>query len=94
MSRKNSNVFVKLTIVIFVIFSLITIFRMQIQLNTLKDAKELATTQLEACALRVEELSERIEAPIDRDYIIRIAREKMGYALPNEIIFYNDLIEY
>ena len=48
--------------------------------------------QLNTYSLRVEELQERLETPLDRDYIIRIARDKMGYALPNEIIFYNDLI--
>ncbi len=92
MTHKNSNFFVKLTVAVFVIFSVITIFRMQMQLNTLKQTKETAIKQLNTYSLRVEELQERLETPMDRDYIIRIAREKMGYALPNEIIFYNDLI--
>ena len=92
MTHKNSNFFVKLTVAVFVIFSVITIFRMQMQLNTLKQTKETAMKQLNAYSLRVEELQERLETPLDRDYIIRIARDKMGYALPNEIIFYNDLI--
>ena len=92
MTHKNSNFFVKLTVAVFVIFSVITIFRMQMKLNTLKQTKETAMKQLNTYSLRVEELQERLETPLDRDYIIRIARDKMGYALPNEIIFYNDLI--
>ena len=48
--------------------------------------------QLETKIERVEELKYKIERakdPEDIEFIIEIAREKLNYHLPNEIIFYN-----
>ena len=39
----------------------------------------------------IKQLEEDLNSPIDRDYIIRIARKKLGLCMPNEIVFYNDL---
>jgi hypothetical protein len=38
-------------------------------------------------------LQAQIDAPFDRDYVIKIAKEKLNLSLPQEIIFYNDLSE-
>ena len=39
---------------------------------------------------RIERLKEELEQPMTDEYIMRIAREKLGYYLPDEVIFYND----
>ena len=41
--------------------------------------------------LKIDELQSRLDEEIDEEYIMRIAREKLNYRLPEEIIFYNDL---
>jgi cell division protein FtsB len=49
---------------------------------------------LEAQKLRLEdeidELRYLIDCPVDYDYIVRVAREKMNLHLPDEIVYYND----
>ena len=35
----------------------------------------------------------RLDAPITDEYIRRIAREKLNYRDPDEILFYNDLAD-
>jgi cell division protein FtsB len=48
--------------------------------------------QVEAQREKVEELKykiERAQDPDDVEFKIEIAREKLNYHLPNEIIFYN-----
>jgi len=39
----------------------------------------------------IEELKSKLAEPLDDDYVIKMAREKLGYHLPDEIIYYNDL---
>jgi cell division protein FtsB len=41
----------------------------------------------------IEELRYLLDSPVDRDYIIRMAREKLGLNLPDEIVYYNDTNE-
>lgn len=41
---------------------------------------------------KVDELQNKLDTPFDAEYIIALAKEKLGYCLPEEIIFYNDLI--
>ena len=36
-------------------------------------------------------LTELLSSPVDYDYIVRVAREKLGLHLPDEIIYYNDI---
>lgn len=40
--------------------------------------------------VEIDELKYLIDCPVDRDYIIRVAREKLGLNLPDEIVYYND----
>ena len=54
--------------------------------------REKASLEAQKAALteEIEELKYLVEHPIDRDYIIRMAREKLGLNLPGEIVYYND----
>lgn len=47
----------------------------------------------EALTLEVEELRYLIDCPVDYDYIVRVAREKLNLHLPDEIVYYNDYNE-
>ena len=46
--------------------------------------------QKAALTEEIEELKYLVEHPVDREYIIRMAREKLGLNLPGEIVYYND----
>jgi cell division protein FtsB len=58
--------------------------------DELQREKETLEKQKEALELEIEELQYLIDCPVDYDYIIRVAREKLGLHLPDEIIYYTD----
>ncbi|MBQ4054075.1 MAG: septum formation initiator family protein [Clostridia bacterium] len=87
----HSNLFVRIAMVVIIAVCVFTIVRLQIQFNELNDTRKQLTEQVKNYSDSIEQKSEELEKPFDREYIIAIAREKLGYHLPDEIIYYNDL---
>ena len=87
----KTNLFLRIALVVVVIVCIITILRLQIQFNKLNEEKKVLEAQVEEYAEDIEELKAEIARPFDDEYVIRVAREKLGYHLPDEIIYYNDL---
>lgn len=87
----KTNLFVKIAIVIVVVVCLVTILKLQIQFNQLNEERKILEAQVNEYVEDIEELKAEIERPFDDEYVIRVAREKLGYHLPDEIIYYNDL---
>lgn len=75
----------------FIVFCTVTIVKMQFEFNSLKEDKAEIEDQIKAYELKIDELQARLEEDFDTEYIMRIAREKLNFRLPEEIIFYNDL---
>ncbi len=75
----------------FIVFCTVTIVKMQFEFNSLKEDKAEVEEQIKAYELKIDELEARLEEDFDTEYIMRIAREKLNFRLPEEIIFYNDL---
>ena len=76
---------------VFILFCTVTIIQMQFEFNALKEDKAEVEAQIKAYELKIDELQARLEEDFDTEYIMRIAREKLNFRLPEEIIFYNDL---
>lgn len=87
----RTNIFVRIAVIIVIVVCLITILKLQIQFNRLNEEKKVLTAQVNEYREDIEELKAEIERPFDDEYVIRVAREKLGYHLPDEIIYYNDL---
>ena len=87
----HTNLFVRIAMVVIIAVCVFTIVRLQIQFNELNDTRTHLTEQVKNYSESIEPKSEELEKPFDREYIIAIAREKLGYHLPDEIIYYNDL---
>ncbi len=87
---KNWNFFVKLAVIFFIVFGVITIVRLRLQISGLEDNVESASAQIAELSDDIDALLEEIEEPVDEDYIKRVARDNLNYHLPNEIVFYND----
>ena len=89
--KNRSNIFVKAAAVVFIVFCTVTIIKMQFEFNALKESKSRVEEQIKVYELKIDELQARLEEDFDTEYIMRIAREKLNFRLPEEIIFYNDL---
>lgn len=72
-------------------FCTVTIIKMQFEFNSLKEDRAKVEEQIKTYELKIDELQARLEEDFDTEYIMRIAREKLNFRLPEEIIFYNDL---
>lgn len=66
-----------------------TIVRLEIRYNGLKDSASDLKTQIAECKDDIEQLSEQLNEELDDEYVIKIAREKLNYCMPDEIIYYD-----
>ncbi len=89
--KRKSNIFIKAATFVFIVFCTVTIIKMQFEFNNLKDDKAEVEEQIKNYELKIDELQARLEEDFDTEYIMRIAREKLNFRLPEEVIFYNDL---
>ena len=58
--------------------------------SELERERALLEEKRESINDEIDELKYLIDCPVDYDYIVRVAREKMGLHLPDEIVYYND----
>ena len=90
--RKNAlssvvKVFISLLFVFAVVFFLWSVM----QYNKIMEEKAEKEAYIEQLKDNIDELEYLVEMPLDDNYKIRIAREKLGMCFPDEIIYYTDL---
>ena len=90
MKNARLNFFIKLTIIVVICFCAVNIIRLRTEYNSLIEAQNKLEQQKEAYEEEIERLKSELERPMDDEYVMRIAREKLNYYLPDEVIFYND----
>ena len=61
--------------------------------NELRAKNEALAAELAAAKEVQAQLKEELAAPFDEAYVKRVARRKLGYCMPGEIIYFNDLDE-
>lgn len=84
------NFFIKLAIAVFICFCIVTIVKLQFEYNQLREEEKNLKAQIVKVEDNIERLENELAAPFDDEYVVRIAREKLNYCLPEEIIFYSD----
>lgn len=83
---------VKLAVFFAFVFLIITYVSIQIKFNNLTAQRDELNAKINAVNESIEALQNKLDTPFDKEYVISLAKEKLGYCLPDEIIFYNDLI--
>ncbi|NLK39566.1 MAG: septum formation initiator family protein [Clostridiales bacterium] len=91
-SRSSSNAFVKIGVVFFIGIILYTIISMQLRFNELREMRDALKREIEAGHARIEKLQNELEMPFDDEYVAKVARERLNLCRPEEILFYNDLL--
>ena len=90
LSSPFSRVLLRLLLSVLVIASITVFVTGLMKYDELQREKETLEKEKEALELEIEELQYLLDCPVDYDYIIRVAREKLGLHLPDEIIYYTD----
>ena len=78
--------------VLFVFLCAFSIVKMQFEINRLENEKVEIMERNEQITDEIDRLNSSLEKPKDDGYYESKAREKLNLRLPEEVIFYNDLI--
>ncbi len=90
LSKSYAKVMLRVILVTLVVGSLALFAGGVIKYTELQREKESLELKKAELSEEVEELKYLLDHPIDGEYIIRMAREKLGLNLPGEIVYYND----
>ena len=85
---KRGNFFVIMLFAFLIVASVFTIVGLQNKLNDLRADYEELEKMLVDYKDEVDELKHELESEIDDEYVAKIARERLGYHMPGEKIFY------
>lgn len=88
---KNWNFSVKVAIMVFLVFGIVTTIQLGTEISELEDRLEGSNTQREELSEEIDSLLDEISRPKDEKYIKRIARESLNFYMPNDIVFFNDI---
>lgn len=90
MFKGRLNFFTKLTIIVVICFCAVNIIRLRTEYNGLVEQEKALKEEKENYEDEIDRLKSELSRPMDDEYVMRIARDKLNYYLPDEIIFFND----
>ena len=92
MKKTRSGFLFKLIVTMFIFFCAMTIIKLSIEINKQTAANISLQNDIDDLQYEIDELNNDLNTPKDDEYYEEKAREKLNLRLPEEIIFYNDLI--
>ena len=84
------RVVARLLLAVLLIVSLTAFVTGLMRYSELQREKAALEAKAEEYEAEIEELEYLIDSPVDYEYIIRVAKEKLNLFLPDEIIYHND----
>lgn len=87
--KNRNNIFKTIAILALTFVCVYLIVTLNFRINEQRDQINELQKLLEEQKERVEKLRYELDRPYDDEYAIEIARDKLNYHLPGEIIFYN-----
>ena len=93
LSTPLTRVILRLIPVILLISSIAIFVTGIMRFGELEREQKVLEKRVEAYDYEIEELRYLLDSPVDFDYIVRVAREKLGLHLPDEIVYYSDINE-
>ena len=89
-TKKLLSIVITVAICVLFIASFITLVSNIIKYNEIQEKKEQLKLDIYNCNEDIEELEYWIKAPMDDDYIMKFAREKLELFRADEVVFTND----
>ncbi len=90
MKAPHVKVIARLLLATLIISSVAAFVTGLMKYSELQREKEALEQKVEEYEAEVEKLEYLIDCPVDYDYIVRIAKEKLNLYLPDEIVYHND----
>ena len=92
MKRTKHSFLFSIIVTMFVFFCIMSIVKLQIEVNSQTADNQSLKEENEHIKYEIDQYNNDLETPKDKEYYEEKAREKLNLRLPEEIIFYNDLI--
>ncbi|MBQ1975959.1 MAG: septum formation initiator family protein [Clostridia bacterium] len=92
MHRFKNSGFLRVIIFAMMIVGVVSIVKLQLEYNSLQVRRDALLAEIQNTGERMEMLQSSLDMPFNDEYIIKIAREKLNLRLPEEIVYYNNLI--
>ena len=88
--RSASSRLVQGFLILLFIFAVVFFLRSLMNYNKVMEEAKQREQKIEKLTDEIEQLEYLIDAPLDEDFKIRIAREKLGMCFPDETIYFAD----
>ncbi len=89
--RADSGILVKISLALLSVVTVVTVLSLSMRYNELTKKRDKLKADVEQAQLQLEKLREEVDAEYNEEYIIKVAREELGYRMPDEVIYYNNL---
>ena len=89
--KSKVNMIVRIFLGFLLVFAIVYFLWSLMQYNDAMKTKEEKQAYVESLKDEIQRLEYMVDAPLDDEFKIRIAREKLGMCFPDEIIFYTEL---
>ena len=86
--KQKMHIAVKIFLVLLLVFSVVYFLWSLMQYNEAMEKKAEKEEYIAELKDDIQRLEYMVDAPLDDEFKIRIAREKLGMCFPDEIIFY------
>lgn len=87
----KAGIFIKIAIILIIIILLVLSANSLMQYSEILNETAAVEAEIDAAKERVDELEYLIDVPKnDKSLIIKIAKEKLGLVLPEEIVYYSN----
>ena len=88
--KSKVNMIVRIFLGFLLVFAVVYFLWSLMQYNDAMKTKEEKQAYVESLKDDIQRLEYMVDAPLDDEFKIRIAREKLGMCFPDEIIFYGE----
>jgi cell division protein FtsB len=88
--KEKMHIAVRVFLVLLLTFSIVYFLWSLMQYNESMEKKTEKEEYIAELKDDIQQLRYMVDAPLDEEFKIRIAREKLGMCFPDEIIFYSD----
>ncbi len=87
------NIFFKLAMAVVAVFCVLSLFSTNAEAEKLREENEQLRNIITEYNEEIMSIENDLAAPIDDDYIIKVARRKLNMRLPEEIVFVTNVRE-
>ena len=89
--KKGLFLALRLFLIFLFVFAVVFFLWSLMRVNEMNEKKVENEARIEQLGEDIEQLQYLVEAPLDDEYKIRVAREKLGMCFPDEIVFYTEV---